>query len=82
MRGILIPLSGMEPMHPTEEAWSLNHWRAGEDLKELFLSAPVQTEAMMGIWYWIKDNSTPVRVYTVDTITSLTKLVAYWLAQP
>lgn len=51
MKGILIPLSGMEPMHPTEEAWSLNHWRAGEDLKELFLSAPVQTEAMMGIWY-------------------------------
>ena len=82
MRRILIPFSGMEPMHPTVETWSLNHWRAREDLKELFLSANVQIEPMMGVWYWIKDNSTPVRVYTVDMITSLTKLVASWLALP
>ena len=32
--GILVPQPGMEPMPPTVEAWSLNHWTAREFPKE------------------------------------------------
>ena len=38
--GILVPLSGIEPVPPAVEAWNLNHWTSKEVPLLAFLIHP------------------------------------------
>ena len=58
VRGILVPWSGIEPVPPALEAWSLNHWTASKVLL-FFLFTESTLDFIPDLW---KDSKSRVNV--------------------